>query len=197
MTERPPYVQLERFRLTLELQGTTHVDEDARLALRAASDGLDEICGRSFGLADDSNDEVREFTPHRRSGCEVDDLAGITEVLVEGVEWTAAVDFKGWPLNAVAKGRPFTELQAINGRAFPPGLVGGVQVTGRFGWPSVPSQVEQATLILAAKLMLRARQAPFGFVLGGMDQGGAARIARNDPDVMFLIGPFMKATLLA
>lgn len=192
------YIALEEFRLTLELQGTTHADRDAALALRAASDGLDEVCGRSFQLTDDSNDEVRLFTPHRSSGCEVDDICGASEVLVSGSAWDWGTDFTGWPLNAALKSRPYTEFRALNGRAFPTGVVASVQVTGRFGWPQVPSQIQQATQILAAKLMLRARQAPFGFAPGGgLDAGGAARIARNDPDVMFLIGPFMKATLLA
>ena len=39
--------------------------------------------------------------------------------------------------------------------------------------------------------MLRARQAPFGVVAIGLE-GQVARIARTDPDVCALIGPYIR-----
>jgi hypothetical protein len=57
----------------------------------------------------------------------------------------------------------------------------------------VPAQVKEATSILAARLIRRMREAPFGVVVvGGIDVGAAARIARVDPDVRFLLEPFTR-----
>jgi hypothetical protein len=74
---------------------------------------------------------------------------------------------------------------------FPTCFPRSVRVTGQFGWSEVPEAVKSATVILATKLVRRAREAPFGVVSIGLD-GGAMRIARTDPDVMFLLGEYIQ-----
>jgi hypothetical protein len=104
--------------------------------------------------------------------------------------WTVSTHFLLGPLNAAADGKPYEhiEVRGTSGRYFPRGVVAGVRVTGQFGWAAVPSQVTAATTILAAKLLLRMREAPLGFVVaGGLDAAVVARIARTDPDVFWLI----------
>ena len=49
----------------------------------------------------------------------------------------------------------------------------------------------QATLLLASKLMKRAREAPFGVVTAGFDVGAAIRIGR-DPDVALLVQDYVR-----
>jgi hypothetical protein len=44
-------------------------------------------------------------------------------------------------------------------------------VTGQFGWSTSPEDIKAATSILAAKLFKRVREAPFGIVTVGIDQG--------------------------
>jgi hypothetical protein len=67
-----------------------------------------------------------------------------------------------------------------------------VKLTGQFGWTILPEAVKAATSILAAKLLRRVREAPFGIVTAGIDQGVAMRIARTDPDVYSLIAPYSR-----
>jgi hypothetical protein len=154
------------------------------------------MCGRSFGRDDGTNDEVRVYTASRATTVEVDDLIGVSTVTVSGAEWTEGVDWAAWPLNAPAKGRPWTELRAL-AAGFPVGTIGAVEITGRFGWPQPPWPIVQAAGILAVKLARRQREAPFGIVTAGIDQGATARIARNDPDVVTLVQPYTRGVLLA
>ena len=102
--------------------------------------------------------------------------------------WISEQNYVLQPLNAVADGRPYTILRTyswVTGRGGPP--YANIQITGRWGWTTIPSQVPQATVILAAKLLVRTRQAPFGIVTAGGDVGVAMRIASTDPDVRALL----------
>jgi hypothetical protein len=56
----------------------------------------------------------------------------------------------------------------------------------------VPEDIKTATSILAAKLVRRVREAPFGIVTAGVDQGEAMRISRTDPDVYTLLQPYSR-----
>jgi hypothetical protein len=72
-----------------------------------------------------------------------------------------------------------------------------VQITGQFGWTTVPDDVRAAASILAAKLLRRVREAPFGIVTVGIDEGAAMRIARTDPDVFTLLNDYSRRQPLA
>ena len=66
-----------------------------------------------------------------------------------------------------------------------------VEVTARWGWPSVPQAVVDATYIRAAAIVRR-KDSPEG-VLGGFDGGGAVRVSIfNDPDLVRLLRPYRK-----
>ena len=51
-----------------------------------------------------------------------------------------------------------------------------IQITGVFGWPSVPLAVKQAALLLAADIFRR-KDAPFG--IAGFGELGVVRIQGN------------------
>jgi hypothetical protein len=52
----------------------------------------------------------------------------------------------------------------------------------------VPTEVQQACQIIAAKLLIRVREAPFGILTFGTDAGVAMRrLAEIDPDVSMLL----------
>ena len=62
-----------------------------------------------------------------------------------------------------------------------------VKVTGTFGYAaSVPDSVEQAALLLSARIYQR-KASPLGFQAGVVSELGPVRISRNDPDVAALL----------
>jgi len=192
------YVELEELKSTAELTGTSFADQDIQSALVAASRGIDAFCNRRFYLDADAN-QVRHYSPTASGVLRIDDLVTKTSVQVDkdgdGTfedTWVENTDFVMAPVNAPADGRPWTRLEVHPLAAiwFPP-YPRSVKITGRFGWNTVPSEVRQATTTIATRLLMRARQAPFGVVSGGIE-GEAIRIAQVDPDLRFLLGPLTK-----
>jgi hypothetical protein len=105
---------------------------------------------------------------------------------------TVNTDYVAHPLNAATDGWPWDrlELHPLSSATFYPQYPRSIQVTGKFGWATVPYPIVQATTILTHKLLRRAREAPFGILAFG--EGDSARIARTDPDVAMLIAPYMR-----
>ena len=62
-----------------------------------------------------------------------------------------------------------------------------VRITGLFGFPTVPVEIEQATLMLASRYFKRALT-PEG--IAGFGDMGVVRIAMRDSDVEALISPY-------
>lgn len=193
------YVTSAELKQTLTLTGQTFADADVALAVEAASRGVDDACGRRFWLDADAN-QVRYYDATDPWVCRIDDLVELTGVAVDSdgsgsydQAWTLGVDFTLTPVNAQADGRPWELLNRHpNGRyILPTSWPQTVRVTGRFGWPAVPPGVKHATSILAARLLKRAREAPFGVAALGIDAGTgmmhSARVAARDPDLRFLL----------
>lgn len=157
-------------------------DDDIERALAAASGAVEEMTQRRFWM--DPADVTRIYTAQTQRLCMVDDLAVLTSVTVDGTALDLA-DVLREPANANADGKPYLWLTSRR-NAF---VVDdqAVQVTGRFGWPEVPPQVEQFVQIVAAKLVKRTREAPFGMVNPSGLEGQAIRLAREDPDTMLLV----------
>jgi hypothetical protein len=196
------YIELEQLKNSLELQGMTFADQDVTLAVNAASRGIDSATGQRFYLDTDAT-QVRYYSPLSFRRLEIDPLAALTSVAVDrgntgtfSETWVSGTDFVLEPLNAPADFRPYERIlvRALSGRWLPAGYDQSVKVTGQFGWAVIPEDVKAATSILAAKLLRRVREAPFGIVTAGIDQGVAMRIARNDPDVYSLIQPYTRHT---
>lgn len=192
------YVELEAIKNTLSLTGQTYADPDIRVALGAASRGIDEICDRRFYPDPDAN-QVRYYQASSPTGSvEIDDLSELTKVSIDlsggtafAYDLVANRDFTLEPLNAAADGKPWEELcLGPSPRYYWPAYPRSVRVTGRFGWTYIPAGVQEACTILTTRLMRRMREAPFG-VVTNMD-GEAIRIARSDPDVAFALEPFRR-----
>ncbi len=194
------YVTLDELKRTLELRGETFADGDLELAITAASEAVDELCGRRF--ASSGSDSTRMYRPQRERWVEIDDCASITTVESDGEgtgtfsPW-AATDYHVEPTNAVDDGQAITAL-ALNPRSsilLWPGST-TVRVTGTFGWDDVPAGVKQATKLIAARIVKRVREAPFGIAGVGAD-GLAVRIGTMDPDVKLLLRPVTRQIRLA
>jgi hypothetical protein len=192
------YVALEEIKNTLELSNLTYADNDIRLAITAASVGMDNHCDRQFSTG--GTVEARVFTPYQPTLVEVDDLLSVTTVQSDydgdGVYETtwAATDYILWPFNAPSRNRPYEEIRihprpsfTLRFSLFP----GSVKVTGQFGWSAVPPGVKQATTIMAIRLLRRTRDATFGVVGTGFD-GTSFRIPKVDPDLFFLVEDYVK-----
>lgn len=173
--------------LGLETEDTTR---DALLdrALAAASRGIDTSTGRRFWLDENPTTRVYSTTGRTvwREAAEVlvvDDIGSATGLVASTGgpgAWTAVSDLDTSPDNAMAKGRPITGLVLA---------AGGwgrtrVQVTARWGWPAVPDEIVQATLIQAARLYKR-KDSPEGVT--GSAEWGVVRLSRRDPDMWALI----------
>jgi hypothetical protein len=196
----PAYVELEQLKSTLELTGQTYADDDIILGINAASRAVDAATGQRFYLDADAS-QIRYYTPTSFRRLEIDPLAVLTTLAIDRGNtgtftegWTQGTDFVLDPLNAAADFVPFERIivRALSGRWLPAGYDQSVKLTGQFGWTILPEAVKAATSILAAKLLRRVREAPFGIVTAGIDQGVAMRIARTDPDVYSLIAPYSR-----
>ena len=193
------YLSLTELKATSELYGFSFADEDARQAISAASRGIDEYCGRRF-YSDADASSIRYYTPVEPQYLEIDDLVTCGTVATDSdgdgvfeTTWTVNTNYILEPLNAAADGKPYERLRVApyGGYFWPYRGRRSVAVTGMFGWSSVPPTVKEATTIMATRLLKRAREAPFGVVGLGLDNV-AVRISQVDPDVAFLLDPFVR-----
>lgn len=186
MAKGDPYVTSAAFKASVSIDAAeTFADADITVALAAATGALDELTQRQFWK--DAADVTRRFTANSPARVIIDDLVSVTTVVSDG---TTVTDYLAEPLNAEADDKPWTRLVADTS-VFSTKR-GAVEITGVFGWPGVPPQVQQMTTILAGKLLKRTREAPHGVItLGGLD-GQAIRLAKEDPDLYLLIQSFKR-----
>lgn len=174
--------------------GETTTTNDALLqqCLTTASRSIDSYTRRRFYA--DSSAAARSYRLAGRLVSDsdgdlaiVDDISSLTGLVVEtgnGTSWTAVTDYTTEPDNALATGKPATYI-----RLPVTGAVGTmIRVTAKYGWPAVPDEVVQATLLQAARLFKR-KDSVGGTV--GSEEFGFLRITRVDPDVQALLRPFV------
>lgn len=162
-------------------------------AILAASRMIDHRCGRSFSA--DPSATARTFPAAGRTMCVgldqvllVDDISTATGLAVAVGSTGSYVTATGWeagPDNALVYGQPYTQLRAADG--WLPSYT-RVQVTAKWGWPSVPDEIAQAAQLLAARLYRR-KDSPNG-VIGSADWG-TIRVSRFDPDIDALLDPYV------
>lgn len=165
-------------------------DNQLYIALDASQAAIEAYCGRTFGR--DTAATARLFDVAYDECLYVDDIASTSGLVVgtsngNGTYTTlVASTYTTRPLNALTKGRPITQ---IVGNDWSTGaLNAGVQVTAKWGWPSVPPEVTQATLILASRLFKR-KNSPEG--VAGFGDLGVIRITTQDVDVKTLLAPYV------
>lgn len=188
------YADLGTLKRQLSLDDTDD-SRDALLeqALTAASRSIDRATGRRFWL--DGTVVQRVYRPQGRTVVEadgvallVDDIGSTTGLIVETgspTTWSAVTGWEALPDNALANGRPITGLLRLGGWGC---NTNRVRVTALFGWPAVPDEIVQATLIQANRLFKR-KDSPEGVT--GSAEWGVVRLSRRDPDVWNLIEPYV------
>jgi hypothetical protein len=145
----------------------TSRDDLLQRALTAASRAIDRACGRRFWL--DPTAVQRNYNPWRgrvvrEADGEIlltDDIGDTTGLAMEtgtpaGGVRTAVTGWETVPDKALADGQPITGLLRPMGIwTWSTTSTTRMRVTTRFGWPAVPDEVEQATLIQASRLFKR------------------------------------------
>jgi hypothetical protein len=170
--------------LKAHAQVVDNVDDAVlELALAAAQQQVEQWCRRSF---DPPAEATRVYEPAGMV-VRIDDAVTVDTVTVDGTT------VEGWqvgPQTNPSSGWPYTRL------ALPWPAYRLVEVTGTFGWPSVPDAVVQATVLQAARLAQR-RNAQFGVApVPGMDGTGMRLLAKLDADVELLLQPFRRTPVL-
>lgn len=205
MAFAPDYCTVAELKTHLRI---TDTDDDTPLAISvtAASRAVDHACNRQFGQ--DSSAVARYYTYD--GGCldtgadyrqilEIDDLMTTASLVVkvdtddDGTfeeTLTEVTDFRLYPWNAAANGRPWTHIVLPANDSFPL-EARAVEVTAKWGWTAVPAIVKNATLIQAARFFQR-RNSPYG-VAGSPDLGNELRLlARLDPDVAIMLSTVIR-----
>jgi len=193
MAWAPEYVTSTELKSYLRISDTVD-DDQVALAIAAASRAVDRHTNRQFGLV--ATPEERVYTAawdsHRsRWVVVIDDLMTVTGLTITTDAGTVDA-YALQPGNAEFETRPWTRLVVDPASATKPTTTeDGVTVTARYGWTTVPVAVKQATLLQASRLFTR-RNAPFG-VAGSSELGSELRLlAKVDPDVAVVLGPYVR-----
>lgn len=197
------YATLSEVKAALRL--TDSVDDDLiEIAINAASREIDGYCERTFY---NGGTATREFIPANSFVTEIDDLQSVTSIKTDGdgdgnyeTTWTTA-DYQLEPLNGFVSGieQPYTRIKAIGDYLFPVYDVqntnsyqASVQITGVWGWESIPDAVRQAC-ILSSLRQFKRYDAPLG--IAGFGDYGPMRVSRVDPDIEQMLSPFRKVRM--
>lgn len=160
--------------------GITVTTNDTRIAahVTAASLEVDSICGRQFGPGASG---TRYFDPYSCDGVRVDDCHTITALAIDlddsGTYATtlAATDYRTRPHNGIGpngqSGWPIESIELINSTyRFARWRRPSVKLTATFGWAAVPTDVVEATYLLAHRLFYEV-SVPSGVAAVNADAG--------------------------
>jgi hypothetical protein len=163
--------------------GDTANTANLERAVESASRKIEKYCGRIF--YDTGSATAKTFRADDRYHQDVPDFHTITGLVVEtdtGDDGTfdttwASTDYQVEPLDPQPDW-PWQWITAVDNETFPTiGRRARVQVTARWGWAAVPTDVETVCLELSGELFKR-KEAPFG-VAGGNDFG-VVRVSASD-----------------
>jgi hypothetical protein len=200
------YATLTEIKNYMSISDTTDNDLLENL-VESASRSIDRIANRRFYL--DATASARLYRAYSNIFVYVDDI-GTTSNLVVAVDengngtysktLTLNTDYILDPLTSPSLNRPYTQLTMVsNTESWPifPGITSnglrpGVQVTARWGWPSVPDDLNMACLILTADLYKR-KDAPGGIL--GLGDLGVVRMSPIGRDVTAMVRAYKKEVI--
>ena len=178
-------------------------DPLAAICVTVASRAIDAHCNRSFYL--DATPSTRTYRAEHAHRLEIDDFGTLAGLVVAsdtadngtfGTTW-AATDYKVDPINGLLAGLPwaYTGLRAVGNQLFPHygwPVRSRVQITARWGWPTVPDAVSMACYVLTLDLY-GLKEAAYGVV--GSAEFGMFRIRQN-PQVQLLLKEYVRYGVL-
>lgn len=179
----------------------TQDDYELHAACFAASRSIEQYTERIFYRS--ATGTARTFEPcglYRLKLGPYNDLVSLASLKTDpsgagvfSTTWSAS-DYQMLPVNPAAapETRPYTKIKAIGSQTFPVltgyGRDDRVEVTGVFGWPSVPWAVKKAALMLAEEIH---KSTPYG--VAGISDFGVIRV-RENPRIKALIDPYIHPT---
>jgi hypothetical protein len=191
------YITLANLKTYLKIDDSV---EDTLLEsiIESASRSIDRIANRRFYL--DATASARTYRPVGNMRVIVDDFGTTTGLILKTdpdstgtyqTTFTLNTDYIVEPTTALAKGRPLNYLTIVGGTALslPVNYRPQVEVTAKWGWPSVPDDIEQATYILSADLYKR--KDSIGGVLG-LSELGAIRMSPLGRDIAAMVRAYRR-----
>lgn len=200
------YATLTEIKAYLSISDNT--DNDLLESLvESASRSIDRIANRRFYA--DAAASARTYRAYSDVFVYVDDISSTNGLIVRIDEngngtysktLTLNTDYILDPLTAASLGRPFTQLTMVSNTEMWPifpgitqnGLRPGVQVTAKWGWPSVPDDISVACLTLTADLYKR-KDAPGGVL--GLGDLGAIRMSPVGRDIASVVRAYKKIAI--
>jgi hypothetical protein len=169
--------------------------------VESASRSIDRIANRHFYLDAVASDHFYRTTD--AYSLIVDDIGTLSGLVIaldtagSGTFSTAVTintDYLMEPLNSASLGRPWTNVTMVGAQLFPYplNLRPGIKVTARWGWPTVPDDIAQATLILGADLYKR--KDSVGGVLG-LSELGAIRMSPLGRDISAMVRAYRRESI--
>lgn len=200
------YATLTQIKNYLSISDNTDNDllEDL---VESSSRSIDRIANRRFYA--DANASARKYRAYSDVFVYTDDISSTSGLVVKidkagngtyTQTLTLDTDYILDPLTASALGRPFTQLTMVSNTETWPifpgimqnGLRPGVEVTAKWGWPSVPDDITTACLILTADLYKR-KDAPGGVL--GLGDLGVIRMSPVGRDVTNMVRAYQKIAI--
>lgn len=191
------YTTLAAVKAALRITDTVD-DQLITSVITSASARIDNACNRVFTQSTGD----RYYYPRNVLTVPIDDLATTAGLVVRtdtngDGSWATTLTSSQYqlePLNALAQGRPVRMIRALGtdfgGAAWPISPYGRamLKITGTWGWPAVPAEIEEATRLLTIRQFKRF-DSPLG--VAGFGDLGAMMVRNIDPDIQALIAPFM------
>ncbi len=186
---------------------TSDTADDSLLddAVNAASRQIDAFCGRYFYA--DGSASARKFFTENIYKLRVDDISTTTGLVVKYDDdddgtyevTVSSANYQVLPINGIVggiKNSPYyiIELVSDGSNEWPLDYSSNrprAEITANWGYPSVPDQIKQATLMLASELFAM-RNAPLG--VAGVGDFGVVNIQQNR-EITKMIAPFRKGTI--
>lgn len=174
----------------------------------AASRAMEQYCRRVF-CRSTATYKFQASDPYSLTLADGDtwtgDLVSVTTLKTDdGGDGTfettwAASDYELLPRNAAAgpESRPYTKIEAVGSQTFPVAYSRGesrfrVEIDGTWGWPSVPTAIKTATLMLA-KETFKSKDSVGG--VAGFNEFGVVRLGQ-DPLLQRYANPYRRTFVM-
>lgn len=195
------YATLAELKSSLTITDTSD-DALLELAITSTSRMIDDFTGRFFyANGTIGSPVIRYYTPNDPWSLAVDDFVSISAIATDdnfNQTWStvwATSDYMFEPINNPRRSWPYSRILATGRYVWPYYLPQACKITGVWGWPAVPSEVNQACIIQSSRIFVR-KQSPFG--IAGTPELGTVRLSsRLDPDVEAFLRPMKRNNGLA